>query len=288
MRAGVYIFAGKKVWVISSAMWTWTFHLNSQKWFERASLTANGSRGQWRGVGGHLAFDKWLMGDQQSTAIVFIDDTNAADILIQDPTTWVTSAIRMMMRIETGMVDRFPVRTRVARADFHFVQGVGLPVAARMVTVLGAIAGTGGVVRLTVNSTLGVNTGDTVTVANVAGTVEANGTWTASVIDGTHLEINAVFVHAYTGGGTVTDLEILPDLTNPTVAISWSDDGGVSWRPPVLRHLGELSAIKTGRVAVKNSGMTGQIGRRWRMDISAPIYTAFLRATQSDSPGIVQ
>ena len=286
LRAGVHIYAGKKVWVLSSAKWTWEFHLDVQKWYERASLQSNGAIGQWRGVGGHLAFGKWLLGDTQSTAIHFIDVTNDADVLIQDPATWVSSAVHMLMRIESGIVDKFPVRTRVVRADFHFVRGVGTPVASRTLTVTGTAAGNGGVVRLAVVSTLGANTGDQATVGNVGGTVEANGTWPVTVIDGTHLEIPVPFVNNWTSGGTVADLQVSPNLLNPSVAISWSDDGGVFYRPPVIRNLGELSVIKTGRVAVKNAGMTGQIGRRWRLDVTAPVYTAFLKGTQSDLPGI--
>ena len=288
LRASVYIFAGKKVWVISSAAWTWQFHLDVQKWYERMSLTANGSVGQWRGIGGHPAFGKWLMGDQQSTAIVYPDDTNNYDALIQNPTTWQTTPVTMLMRIETGLVDKFPVRTRVARADFHFVRGTGQPVTSTLMNVTGAAAGTGGVVRLAVNATLGANTGDTVVVANVVGTTEANGSWVITVIDNQHLELTgSVFVNNWVSGGTVMDTQLPPgDLANPVVAVSWSDDGGLTYRPPVLRNLGPLSVIKTGRIAVKNTGLTGQIGRRWRMDISAPTYIAFLKATQSDDPTI--
>lgn len=595
LRASVYIFAGKKAWVLSSAKWTWQFHLSTMKWFERASLQSNGAVGQWRGIGGHPAFGKWLMGDQQSTAIFYIDDLNPFDIVLQNSTTWRTNKINMLMRIETGLVDRFPIRTRVARADFHFVQGVGAPIGSMPTAITGTSAsvvgsgpkqvqmlvnkvtqgnqisiynlstqattvlpivgtfpswtpdgriiygrgsppdqifianadgtnptqigdlsllgpadagvlkpqlatnglitfalgsvgiwsmqsngsnlqqiisngtspslalsgtwlsytvhgvlgdglehneiwransdgsnpvqlttytdpnypdsnasevspdetkvvffhgleaqspsdppwgpinhniayvpasggtpvlvtnyvrpttqaqfnalandavfvadnpawtpdGTGviydggtklgsevrmvnldgsndqlifapvsapaprgsanvpmrsiavnGPVRLLLPSTLGFNTGDQVQVSGVVGTVEANGVWQINVIDGTHIDLlGTIFVNSYRSGGIANDLQIEPDLLNPSVAVSWSDDGGISFRPPALRNLGQLSVVKTGRIAVKNTGLTGQIGRRWRMDISAPVYTAFLRATQSDDPTITQ
>ena len=290
LQAGCYIFAGKKAWVLTMPGGTWQFHLTTQKWFERTSLQPNGSNGQWRGIGGHPAFGKWLLGDDQSTAIVAIDDSNANDAVTQDPTTWQTTATPMLMRIETGMVDKFPVRSRVARADFHFVQGVGRPVNAMQLTVTDAVPGTNGVVRLTVLSSLGANTGDQGQVMNVGGTVEANGVWTLTVIDGQHIELQGTtFANAFTSGGTLTDLQLpAGDIPNPVVAISWSDDGGNSYRPPVRRNLGPLEVIKIGRVALKNIGLTGQIGRRYRMDITAPVYTAFLKATQSDIPTISQ
>lgn len=283
LTAGVFIFAGKKIWSLTSAKWTWNYNLTTGQWFERSSLQSNGLQGQWRGIGGHPAFGKWLMGDQQSSALVYIDDTNYADTLIQDPTTFQTIKTHMTMRLESGMVDKFPVRSRVARADFHFVRGVGSPVGITQLTVTGAVSGTGGVIRLTVTSTLGCNTGDQVLVSGVLG-VQANGVWTSTIVDATHLELaGSVFTGTYEGGGMVTNMSIQPDLTDPTLAISWSDDGGLSYRPPVLRHLGQMSVVKTGRVAVKNTGLTGVIGRRWRLDVTAPVYTAFLRGTQSDS-----
>lgn len=46
-------------------------------------------------------------------------------------------------------------------------------------------------------------TGATVTVANVGGTVEANGTWPITVVDTTHFTLTgSTFANAYTSGGT--------------------------------------------------------------------------------------
>ncbi len=161
-----------------------------QKWFERQSLQSNGALGQWRGVGGHLAFGKWLLGDTQSTAIHFIDVTNNADVLIQDPIHLGehgrpnVDADRnrhssTSFRCEPASCARISISSAVSARQSP----------ARVLTVTGTAAGNGGVVRLTVVSTLGANTGDQATVANVGGTMEANGTWPITVIDGTHLEI---------------------------------------------------------------------------------------------------
>jgi hypothetical protein len=72
-------------------------------------------------------------------------------------------------------------------------------------TVSGAGAGTGGVVRLTVASVVGMASGNSVTVAGVLGTTEANGTFVVTVVDVTHIDLaGTTFVHAYTSSGTVT------------------------------------------------------------------------------------
>lgn len=61
----------------------------------------------------------------------------------------------------------------------------------------------GGAIRLTVGATAHVVTGGQVVVAGVGGTVEANGTWTVTVIDTVHIDLQgSTFVNAYTSGGT--------------------------------------------------------------------------------------
>jgi hypothetical protein len=66
-----------------------------------------------------------------------------------------------------------------------------------------AISGTAGVVRITVPSTAGWKTGNTINVLGVLGTTEANGVFTVTVVDGTHAELGGTtFVHTYTSGGT--------------------------------------------------------------------------------------
>lgn len=72
-------------------------------------------------------------------------------------------------------------------------------------TVTGAANNGSGLIRLAMTSTTGLYTGNTMTVAAVAGTTEANGTWVITVIDGTHVDLQAsAFVHAYVSGGTTS------------------------------------------------------------------------------------
>lgn len=72
-----------------------------------------------------------------------------------------------------------------------------------------------------------------------------------------------------------------PLETEPDVAISWSDDGGVSWSNPVLRPLGAQAHAET-RISIFNTGMSGPLGRRWRLDMSAPVDFGLLGGDQSD------
>ncbi|HEX6441311.1 MAG TPA: hypothetical protein VF007_03930 [Stellaceae bacterium] len=69
----------------------------------------------------------------------------------------------------------------------------------------GAANNGSGLIRLTVGATGGLYTGETLTVSGVVGTTEANGTWTVTVIDATHVDLQASsFVHNYTSGGTIS------------------------------------------------------------------------------------
>jgi hypothetical protein len=67
--------------------------------------------------------------------------------------------------------------------------------------------GTG--IKLTVASTSGLNSGDTVIISGVQGTIEANGAWVAAVDDGTHVSLSgSTFQNAYTSGGTIVSKSI--------------------------------------------------------------------------------
>jgi hypothetical protein len=63
--------------------------------------------------------------------------------------------------------------------------------------------------------------------------------------------------------------------TAPTVDISWSDDGGVNWTTPWTRNLGP-STFPQQRITVLNTGLSGPMGRRWRVDISDPVHVGLI------------
>lgn len=71
--------------------------------------------------------------------------------------------------------------------------------------VAGTSSGTGGLVRVQTTLPHFLQAGDSVTISQVAGTVEANGSFVvqATDLDATHFAIPAAFVHAWTSGGVV-------------------------------------------------------------------------------------
>jgi hypothetical protein len=206
IEAGCYSVGGKKFWHLSSPAWSWEFNLGTKKWTERSSWIG-GVYGRWRATCGHPAFNKWLVGDQQSGNILFVDDT-----------AYTENGAPQLFRIESGPVKDFPQSLRIARADFDFIFGVGQPVGGYQMIVLGAAAGTGGVVRLTVNQTSQARSGDQAQVVGVGGTVEANGVFVMTVVDATHIELQGtVFVHAFTSGGLQPTSRHLQALSIRTV-----------------------------------------------------------------------
>jgi hypothetical protein len=281
LEASVYMFAGKKFWSLQSPAWTWEFNLGTQQWNERWSLSTAGIQGRWRGTGGHPGFGKWLLGDIQSGALCYVDDKSRTDM-----------GAPQLVRLESAPVANFPNRIRIARADFQFSLGAGKSVNNIIVSVTGlsagAASGTGNLIRLKVYGTEQLRTGDILNVSGVlpAGT-GANGTWPTIVIDATHIDLQgSVFVPGtpWTGGGIAIDVTAPQNVIDPTVAISWSDDGGLNWGNPLLRSLGQQGVSKTTRVNILHCGLSGNQGRRWRLDVSDPVVSSFMGGTQSDNP----
>jgi hypothetical protein len=111
LEASVYISQGHPKWVISCPTFTWEFDIGSQKWNEKASYLGM----RWRAIGGCSAFGKWIMGDTQAGQLIYVDPTNFTEV-----------GRPLVMQIDSGPVVNFPNRTKVARADFNFVTGVGI------------------------------------------------------------------------------------------------------------------------------------------------------------------
>lgn len=90
--------------------------------------------------------------------------------------------------------------------QFSINQGYALEFGDHIVApaVTGA-AGSAGLIRLALASTRGLMTGNSMTVSGVVGTTEANGTWTITIIDGTHVDLQgSTFSNAYVSGGTAS------------------------------------------------------------------------------------
>ena len=185
LEASVYISGGHPKWRLTCSTFTWEFDLGSQKWNERSSY----QQLRTRGISGAYAFGKWIVGDTQSSKLLYIDQTAYSEV--GNP---------HVFQMESGPVQNFPNRTKVARADFNFATGVGIATGAD------------------------------------------------------------------------------PIATTPTVVISWSDDGGLTWSRELVRPLG-VQATQS-RITLLRTGTTGTQGRRWRIKVSDPVYVSFLGATQ--------
>lgn len=84
-------------------------------------------------------------------------------------------------------------------------------------TITGCANNGAGLIRVTTSTSHLFSSTDTVIVANVLGTTEANGTWTITVIDATHFDlVGSAFANAYSSGGTATDRSLTPAGTFPS------------------------------------------------------------------------
>lgn len=61
-----------------------------------------------------------------------------------------------------------------------------------------------------------------------------------------------------------------PIETDPSVFISWSDDGGATFGVPVQRSFGRQGKYEQ-RVRVKRTGLMSRNGRVWKVDVSDPV-----------------
>ncbi len=99
-----------------------------------------------------------------------------------------------------------------------------VPSAPAALTITGAAAGTGSVIQITytaisTNPTLA--TGNIVSIANVGGTTEANGSWVITVTSATTFTLNgSLFANTYTSGGTIQ--QDIGFCTLPTDYLGWS------------------------------------------------------------------
>ena len=66
-----------------------------------------------------------------------------------------------------------------------------------------------------------------------------------------------------------------PDQTNPYCEVSWSDDGGTTWRPPRFVPLGRQGKTFT-KITVWRTGLSGPQGRRWRVSVPSAVHMGFV------------
>ncbi|WP_040620337.1 packaged DNA stabilization protein [Rhodovulum sp. PH10] len=87
--------------------------------------------------------------------------------------------------------------------------------------------------------------------------------------------------HFAVGTGQAAGLD--PIQTDPVVEISWTDDAGVRWSNPLRRSLGR-QAEGDNEITVRNTGVASRYGRRWRLDISDPVYVGLMGGTMTADP----
>lgn len=73
-----------------------------------------------------------------------------------------------------------------------------------------------------------------------------------------------------------------PIETDPRCWISYSDDGGNLFSVPVWRELGRMGQYET-RISINRCGLTGAVGRVWRVEVSDPVYVTLLSGTHEIS-----
>lgn len=184
LRASVYVDGDMAVWVLRSSEWTWAYNVATRQWHEVRSRDMT----TWRSIGSIKAFDRWITGDSESSALWTIDGDAQREGLIDIP--------RLVESLPAGA---FPATYPIARADFYIAAGQG----------------------------------------------------------------NA--------GG------IDPIQTDPTMRVSWSDDGA-TWSRPVVRTIGKQGKYRR-LVSMMGLGRSSHLGRRYRLEKSDPIYWSILGGT---------
>ena len=117
----------------------------------------------------------------------------------------------------------------------------------------------GGLIEIETAAGTQLATGDTVTIVNVVGTVEANATWQVTVIDGTHFTLqSSTFTNAYVSGGTVISANITSPAT-PTTATALMQSTVIGETAAVNDNtLNEITTPVTGWSSVNNPGPGSQ------------------------------
>jgi hypothetical protein len=77
-----------------------------------------------------------------------------------------------------------------------------------------------------------------------------------------------------------------PIETDPTVEISWSDDGGQTYYAPIPRKLGRQALTRQLVSLIACTGRSSWNARRWRLDIADPVHVGFMAAYQNISPRV--
>lgn len=103
LRALVRVVAGRPVFTLSSPTWTWSYDLRAKAWHERRSSGLL----VWRASQSVKFQGKWLVGDLSSGKLHELSDA-----------AYTEDGAPILMRLESGPVEGFPNRQRIASAMF--------------------------------------------------------------------------------------------------------------------------------------------------------------------------
>jgi hypothetical protein len=124
-----------------------------------------------------------------------------------------SSSVLAALLATTASGSTVGLSTAVTRALVSYAAGVvtttvantsGAMTGVSNLAITGAANNGSGLIRLTVSSTTGITTSMIANVSGVVGSVPANGFWTLTLVDGTHVDLQgSAFSGAYTSGGVL-------------------------------------------------------------------------------------
>lgn len=138
--------------------------------------------------------------------------------------------------------------------DGETIQATIANVSTLSYTISNAVNNGSGLIRLTVNSTTGMTTGQKIYITGVNGTVEANGVWAITVINGTTIDLQgSTFTNAYSSSGNISVQTLtVSGKTNGTKLIAFYNAAAGQ---PVAAGLGTFVYSKLLDVVLLRSGM---------------------------------
>lgn len=158
-------------------------------------------------------------------------------------------------------------RTRGTETRTILVPGNPTPL-----TITGATNNGSGLIRIAYTGTASpaLATGNIVAVANVGGTLEANGSWVITVISGSQIDLqNSAFLNTYTSGGQIQQDQGFAALPSdymgwsrvtwtgvPTVDLEYVapaiwDDEFPTWLPIISTGIPEVFTVEAGFIKIR-------------------------------------
>lgn len=111
IEASVYMDGKNAIFALTSPNeWTWEYNATTGAWNERKSY----SRDDWRGRRSIHAFDRWIIGDDETGKLGAIDSTYKQEF--GEPLVW---------ELQSGDNANFPYRLTIPWAAFDFVAALG-------------------------------------------------------------------------------------------------------------------------------------------------------------------